>query len=37
MTAEPNGGSTPSNVLEIAGRPVDVPLTINYARIKLFD
>ncbi|HUS81290.1 MAG TPA: hypothetical protein VM283_08490 [Armatimonadota bacterium] len=36
MSTRP-GGSPPSNVLELAGRPVDVPLTINYARVRLFD
>lgn len=36
MTAKPNGGSPPSNTLEVVGRPAGMPLTINYLRVKLF-
>ena len=37
MTASPYGGTAPSEYLEIVGRPVDIPLTVNYARIKVTD
>ncbi len=35
MTAKPNGGMAPSDTIELVGRPVDVPMTINYIAVKL--
>jgi hypothetical protein len=37
MTAKPNGGSPPSDTIELVGRPVGVASTIGYLRIKLFE